>query len=240
MFFGKKFATRAELLSAIEKEIKEESDDSGAVSYTVDGGLGSEISQSKRYRQRAQDAENELSELKTQLGRIQAEKEEFERLNPEKQQETIKNLVKELGTVKADKAALEKTLEPLKNQVETYQRNETRQKIEQSLTDVANQLGIRPEAIRDVKRLANALKFDPETGEVRTVDGSTPVDAFLKSELAASPHWLPTSVGGGSSPGTGPQTLSKQMLFEQAKKAGNVSEMIRNAPVLETSISKGL
>lgn len=240
MFFGKKFATREELLSAIEKEIKEESDDSGAVSYTVDGGLGSEISQSKRYRQRAQDAENELSELKTQLGRIQAEKEEFERLNPEKQQETIKNLVKELGTVKADKAALEKTLEPLKNQVETYQRNETRQKIEQSLTDVANQLGIRPEAIRDVKRLANALKFDAETGTVSTVDGETPVDAFLKSELAASPHWLPTSVGGGSSPGIGNGKLDERALYEKAKKDGNVGEMLKYAPVLETNINKGL
>ena len=234
--FGKRFSTKDELLKAFEAEIKEETDDSGGVSYTLDGGMGNEIAQSKRYRQRAQDAENELSELKTQLAQDQAEKEEFERLNPEKQQETIKNLIKEVSTLKTEKASLEKSVEPLKNQVEAYQRNETRQKIEQSLTDVAASLGIRPEAMRDVKRLANTLKLDAETGKV-FADENTPVDVFLKSELAASPHWLPTSVGGGSSPGIGNGKLDERALYEQAKKDGNVGEMLKYAP--EVNAKKG-
>lgn len=230
MLLGKKFLSREELVAAVEAEIKEETDDAGGTVFTLDGGMSGEINQSKRYRQRAQEAENKAAELETQLQRVQAEKEEIEKLNPEEQQKAIQKLASELGTLKADKAALEKTLEPLKNQVQAYQQNETRQKIEQSLTEVANQLGIRSEAIRDVKRLASALKLDPDTGDVFTADGNTPVDAFLKSELSASPHWLPTSVGGGSSPGVGPATMDGKLLFEQAKQSKNILEMVKNAP----------
>ncbi len=237
-FLGKSFGSVDELLAAVKAEISEVDTD-GVKTFAIENDgeiqskLSNEIKQSQNYRKRAQEAEAKLSEIEQEKARLAAENEELNKLNPEKLRDTIQGLVKELGTVKADKAALEQQFEPLKTKVSDYEKRDIVNRIEKELVDTATELGVRPEAMRDIRLRASQFIVN-DLGLVTTSDG-TMVKDYLKTELNESPHWLPTSVGGGSNPGGISGNLDNKALFEQAKKSGNIGDMLKYAPTLGES-----
>ncbi|MDO4587889.1 MAG: hypothetical protein Q4C95_11430 [Planctomycetia bacterium] len=225
------FAKKEDLINAVSDAVLVRTNENGEIEYYIDNGsndlktrFDSEVKQSQNYRRRAQEAESKLKEQEQEIARLTASNEEFVKLNPEKQRETISNLINENGTLKAKKAELEKQLEPLRLKISDFEKKETRQKIEVELNNVAAELGIRAEAMRDVRLRANQLTIN-DVGLVSTPDG-TLVKDFLKSELEQSPHWLPPSNGGGSNPGTFGGKVNDNAIYEQAKAKGDLDAMI--------------
>ena len=232
-FLGKKFGSREELIKALDAEI-EVSEENGGTVYSIDGGIGREAAQSQGYRQRAQKAEKERDQAVLELSRVTAEMEEVEKLNPHGQKEVISGLTKEIAALKVENKKLTEEREPLRTKLGDYEKRETTRTIERALEEAATEIGVRKEALRDVRRLASLLKVDSETGEVSTTDGNVPVRDFVQSEFTASPHWSPTSTGGGSNPGTAPGgKIDTKILREQARKEGDIEAMLGYTPFVE-------
>lgn len=233
------FSSKEELLQAIESAIQTKpNDEDGQEVYflanensEIQAKLDAEIRQSQSYRRRAQESESKIKEYEREIARLNSTNEELSKLNPEKQREQIVELTKQIGSLKADKDELEKTIAPLNEKILGFERKETRRTIESELRNAASELGIRPEAMRDVLLRAPNLTIG-ETGVVQTQDGVMVRD-YLKSELSESPHWLPTSQGGGSSPGTGAGKLDNIALYEQAKAKKDFAGMIATAKPYE-------
>ncbi len=232
------FPTREALIEELTKSIQTKTNDEGEETFFIENALGdlkakfdSEVKQSQSYRHRAQEAENKIKEIEREISRLTMTNEELSKLNPEKQREQIMDLTKQIGSLKADKEELEKSIVPLNERIHGYEKKETQRTIESELRNTAVELGIRSEAMRDVLLRSSGLTIG-ETGLVQTPDGVMLRD-YLKSELENSPHWLPPSKGGGSSPGNSAAKLDNEALYEQAKAKGDFATMIGTAKTFE-------
>ena len=244
-----KFASRDELLKAVEAAIQTQTEkragEDGAPETEVDvyflandaqaaaddfkAKYDAEVKNAQNMRKRAQTAETSLAELKQENARLAATLEEFSKLNPEKQRDEIHRLMEEIGKLKADNKALNDQVEPLTHVIADYKAKENDRIIEKALVDEATKLGVRPEAMRDVMFRKSMLEVN-DIGTVQTKGEGTPIAEFLKSEFDASPLWHPQSQGGGSNPGTAPGKVDSAALFQQAKQNKDVSGMLANAP----------
>ena len=91
-------------------------------------------------------------------------------------------------------------------------------------------------ALRDVRRLADALRLD-ETG--RAVDrDSRSVEDVLREEIALSPHWLKRSRGVEASPGVDSPSHGSRERFLDAMKRGDFADALRYAP--KTPVARAL
>ena len=125
-------------------------------------------------------------------------------------------------------AALEAQLAPLKEENARYKERETRAAIEAQLVDAARKMDCCETALRDVRRLADALRLD-ETG--RAVDReSRSVEDVLREEIALSPHWLKRSRGVDASPGVDSPSQGSRERFLDAMKRGDFADALRYAP----------
>ena len=188
---------------------------------------GSNASESKKYRERAQKAERESREYQEKLAAKEAEIEELEKLDPRESQKQLQEYAREKAALARQLDAATKSVVPLQEQIAKYQAAERDTKIVSALRDEATRLGIRPEALRDVERLKSSFQFDSENGSIFDAEGRD-VAAALAAELKASPHWLPTSQGGGSTGGAVAKTdaESKRAAFDAAEKNGDFLTMI--------------
>ena len=244
-----KFASRDELLKAVEAAIQTQTEkragengepetevdvyflanDAQAAADDFKAKYDAEVKNAQNMRKRAQTAETSLAELKQENARLAATLEEFSKLNPEKQRDEINRLMDKVGKLKADNKALSEQVDPLNRIIADYKAKENERIIDKALVDEAAKLGVRPEAMRDVMFRRSLLEVS-DIGTVQTKDGGTPVAEFLKSEFDASPLWHPQSQGGGSNPGNAPGKLDSAALFQQAKQNRDVGGMLANAP----------
>lgn len=244
-----KFASKDELLKAVEAAVKSEKvtqeGENGApgqereVFFLTNEAQGladelktkydAEVKNAQNMRKRAQTAETQIAELKQENARLQATNEEFSRYNPEKQRDEINRLLAETGQLKADNKALTEQRAQLDKIISDYKTKENDRIIEKALVDEAAKLGIRPEAMRDVMYRRSMLEVS-DIGTVQTKEEGTPIADFLKSEFDASPLWHPQSQGGGSNPGSSSVKADSATLFQQARENKDISGMLANAP----------
>ena len=186
---------------------------------------GTNAFESKKYRERARRAEGERDEFKSKFEETSARLESVLATKPEETQAKLEEFARQ-------KAELEKQvrdLPTLRERIAGYERAEETAKIRDALRDAASTLGIRPEATRDVERLAGLFSVDKLDGSIRDAQGDD-VATVLAAELKASPHWLPTSQGGGSTGGTSaPRSAAEKAEedYRKAKEAGDVEGMLR-------------
>lgn len=185
---------------------------------------GKEVAASKGYRERAQKAETELRDAKEQNATIQAQLEELQKLNPAELQEKINAFATEKGSLKAQLDKALKEAEPLRQQVAAFQKRENDAKIADALRAAATELGIRPEAVRDVERLATLFSVG-EDGTITDAAGADP-KAVVTAEFKRSPHWQPQSTPGGSQGSGGATTGGANSAWNAAREAGDVEGMI--------------
>lgn len=228
--FDETFENEEAALNAL-KEALEERDGKfvvgGDLRKTFENAVGN-ATDSQKQRRRAQDAEASLRELKTSLAAKEAELDEILKLNPQETQKQLQEIAREKAALVAKLKLESDQLAPLQERLANYEKNERNAKIASALRDAAKTLGVRPEALRDVERLASAFSVDPNDETIRDSQGRD-VATVVAEELKASPHWLPTSQGGGS---TGSNAIpktdadAKRDAFDAAEKKGDFLSMI--------------
>ena len=244
-----KFASRDELLKAVEAAIQSEkvtqegedgapgketevfflSNEAQSLADELKTKYDAEVKNAQNMRKRAQTAETQIAELKQENARLLATNEEFTKYNPEKQRNEINRLLEEVGNLKADNKGLVEQSEKLNKVIAEFRTKENDRIIEKALIDEATKLGIRAEAMRDVMYRRSMLEVS-DIGTVQTKGDGIPVADFLKSEFDASPLWHPVSQGGGSNPGNSNGKIDNTVLFQQAREKGDVGAMLANAP----------
>ena len=108
--------------------------------------------------------------------------------------------------------------------------------IEAQLGDAARKMDCCETALRDVRRLADALRLD-ETGRAGDRD-SRSVEDVLREEIALSPHWLKRSRGVDASPGVDSPSQGSRERFLDAMKRGDFADALRYAP--KTPVARSL
>lgn len=224
--FEEKFETKDAALEALTACLVEADG-----KFAVGGELGDvykkrgkEIQETQKMRDRAQKAEAELLEAKEKNATIQAQLEEMQKLNPAELQEKINAFATEKGSLKAQLDRALKEAEPLRQQIAAFQKRENDAKIADALRAAATELGIRPEAVRDVERLATLFSVG-EDGTITDAAGADP-KAVVTAEFKRSPHWQPQSTPGGSQGSGGATTGGTSNAWSDAQKAGDVVGMI--------------
>lgn len=232
----KKFKSLEELIESVKAQVKSEEGEYFLPDAEVDASeiqarLDKEIESNKKYRQRAQEAERIAEELKATVSQKESLITELNGINPVEIREKAQKLATEIAEAKSRAEKLEKENGPLREELETFRRKDREATIKKALVDEATKFGVRPEAFRDVERLASQIKIDEVDGLLYSDDGKRIAD-FLAGEVKQSPHWLPVSAGGNSSAGTS-GIDSRAEKYAAAQKIGNIAEMIANAPVVE-------
>ncbi len=244
--FGK-FASREELLGAVEEAIlceketvgaeggapREEErfflkNDAAAAADEIRARYEAQRGEAKELRARLAEAESRADRLAKENARLTATNEEFSNYNPEKQRDEINRLLEEVGRLKADNRGLNEQIEPLNRLIADYKRKEDERTIDKALIDEAAKLGVRPEAMRDVMFRRSMLAVS-DLGTVQTKEGGIGVAEFMKAEYDASPLWHPQSQGGGSAPGA-PSKADGAELYREAVRKKDFEGMIANAP----------
>ena len=187
------YATREELMRALEGAITRRDAGNGSFVWRFDATTRDAMT--RRYESASQSAAQERrrrEEAEAQLRDAQESRDataaELARLREERgagaggiAEESRRRYAEQI-------AALEAQLAPLKEENARYKERETRAAIEAQLVDAARKMDCCETALRDVRRLADALRLD-ETG--RAVDrDSRSVEDVLREEIALSPHWL--------------------------------------------------
>lgn len=232
-----KYESLEELIESIKKEVKNTEDGKFYLPEPKNDAtealskLDKEIESNKKYRQRAQEAEKMNEELKAALEQKESLITELNGINPAELREKAQKMATEIAEAKSKADKLEKEAGPLREELESFKRRDRETTIKKALVEEATKLGVRPEAFRDVERLASQVKIDDVDGLLYSADGKRLSD-FLNSEIKQSPHWLPVSAGGASYSGSG--TLdSRAEKYANAQKCGNITDMIANAPVID-------
>lgn len=226
--FNQEFETREAALEALGEAVEERGG-----KFTVGGFLrkayndaGKNAEESKKYRTRAQSAEEKTRELETQLNEKQAQLQELLNLKPEELRAQLEEAAREKGSLKNKIDELSKALEPLKAENAAFKARENEVKIVDALRRAAAELGVRAEATRDVERLKALFAVSSENGDILDANGRD-VKTVVAAELKESPHWLPQSTGGGSTGGgkTGGAS-SQSSAYNEAREKGDVAKMI--------------
>ncbi len=232
----KHYKSLDELVEVIKSQVKNESGEyflpePKSDTTELQSRLDKEIESNKKYRQRAQEAERIAEELKATVSQKESLITELNGINPAELREKAQKLAAEIADAKSRAEKLEKENGPLREELETFRKRDREMTIKKALVDEATKLGVRPEAFRDVERLASQIKIDEVDGLLYSSDGKR-VSDFVAAEIKQSPHWLPVSAGGNSSAGSS-GIDSRVEKFAAAQKNGNLAEMIANAPVIE-------
>lgn len=238
-----RFSSRDELIKALEGAIQTKKGDDGTETFFIadesqsnlselQTKLADEVKESQKQRKRAQAAEADLKEARQENARLVATNEEFSKYNPEKQREEINRLLAEVGNLKADNKSLSEQIEPLNKVIADYKGKENDRLIDQEIVKAATELGVRPEAMKDVMYQRSMLEVS-DLGIVQTKGDAVPVRDFIKSEFDASPLWHPRSEGGGSHPGTASGGIDSQARYSEAKSKGDFGGMCANAPAFQ-------
>lgn len=171
--FDETFENEEAALNAL-KEALEERDGKivvgGDLRKTFENAVGN-ATDSQKQRRRAQDAEASLRELKTSLAAKEAELDEILKLNPQETQKQLQEIAREKAALVAKLKLESDQLAPLQERLANYEKNERNAKIASALRDAAKTLGVRPEALRDVERLASAFSVDPNDETIRDSQG---------------------------------------------------------------------
>ncbi|MBR5416154.1 MAG: hypothetical protein IK105_09495 [Thermoguttaceae bacterium] len=157
--FGK-FASREELLGAVEEAIlceketvgaeggapREEEcfflkNDAAAAADEIRARYEAQRGEAKELRARLAEAESRADRLAKENARLTATNEEFSNYNPEKQRDEINRLLEEVGRLKADNRGLNEQIEPLNRLIADYKRKEDERTIDKALIDEATALG---------------------------------------------------------------------------------------------------
>ncbi len=232
----KHYKSLDELFDAIKSQVKNENGEYFIPEPKTDSGelqarLDKEIESNKKYRQRAQEAERTAEELKNTVSQKESLITELNGINPSEMREKAQKLATEIAEAKARAEKLEKENVPLREELEKFKSRDREMTIKKALVEEATKLGVRPEAFRDVERLASQIKVDEVDGLLYSTDGKRLAD-FVTNEIKQSPHWLPVSAGGNSSSGNAGLD-NRTEKFAAAQKEGNIAEMIANAPVIQ-------
>lgn len=229
-----KFDTREQLLSTIGQAIVQDENKKFYLSNFNEKfeKMNRELANMEELKTLLSSLEKKNLELTDTVETQKKTIEELNQLNPLELQKTIKQLAMEKAEWTVAREKMEKEIGHLKEELEMYRQKEIDAKIREALVQAAKDLGIRPEAFRDVERLAPLLHID-EKGNIRTKDGST-VQQLVEKEKKLSPHWDPISLGGGSRSVAGlfPANIS-DLRFEEARSKRDIGGMIMNAPIIE-------
>lgn len=235
------YATREELMRALEGAITRRDAGNGSFVWRFDATTRDAMT--RRYESASQSAAQERrrrEEAEAQLRDAQESRDataaELARLREERgagaggiAEESRRRYAEQI-------AALEAQLAPLKEENARYKERETRAAIEAQLVDAARKMDCCETALRDVRRLADALRLD-ETG--RAVDrDSRSVEDVLREEIALSPHWLKRSRGVDASPGVDSPSHGSRERFLDAMKRGDFADALRYAP--KTPVARSL
>ncbi len=235
------YATREELLAALEGAITRRDGADGGSVWRFDGStrdamtrrLESASQSAAEERRRREDAETKLraaersrDEAASELARLREERGAVAGASAEESRRRFAEQI----------AALEAQLAPLKEENARYKERETRAAIEAQLVDAARKMDCCESALRDVRRLADSMRLD-DAG--RAVDrDSRGVDEVLREEIALSPHWLKRSRGGNASPGVDAPSQGSRERFLDALKRGDFADALRFAP--KTPVARAL
>lgn len=178
------------------------------------------------FKSKMEDAEAKIVELESRLAAISGDDSQS---NSRELREKLDKVLLENTELLEAQPELERVINELRIENEQYRRHATMVKIKEALHDEAKRLGIRVEAIRDVERLAPEFTVD-DSGNVVSNNGRS-VHEVLEAEKILSPHWLPASRGGGSSPGD--YQANGNDLFEQARQEHDLRGMIAHAPTID-------
>ena len=235
------YATREELMRALEGAITRRDAGNGSFVWRFDATTRDAMT--RRYESARQNAAQERrrrEEAEAQLRDAQESRDataaELARLREERgagaggiAEESRRRYAEQI-------AALEAQLAPLKEENARYKERETRAAIEAQLVDAARKMACSATALRDVRRLADALRLD-ETG--RAVDrDSRSVEDVLREEIALSPHWLKRSRGVDASPGVDSPSQGSRERFLDAMQRGDFADALRYAP--KTPVGRAL
>lgn len=231
------------LMRDIESEITEETNDDGATVFRLQNKVAdalkakfeAEVKNAKSQREKKQDAEAKLQELTQLREKDLLELEELRKANPKELKVMLQRYVDETTSAKERIHALERELEPLREQNAAFKAREIREKIENELVSNAVKMNCCETALRDVKRLAPMFKLN-DAGVATTDDGKLVVEV-LQEEIEKSPHWLKRSQSANASPSaTG---VSSEAKFRDALKGSSFLDVINNAPRQKTGGNGG-
>lgn len=222
------------LMRDIESEITEETNDEGATIFRLQNKVAdalkakfdAEVKNAKSQREKKQDAEAKLAELTQLREKDLLELEELRKANPKELKTTLQRYVDETTSAKERIQALEKELQPLREQNAAFKAREIREKIENELVTNAIKMNCCETALRDVKRLAPMFKLN-DAGVATTDDGKLVVEV-LQEEIEKSPHWLKRSQSANASPSAA--GMSSEAKFREALKGKSFIDVLENAP----------
>ncbi len=225
------YETREKLMEAVENAIVQ--NENGQYSLSLPSNNENSFSEEvAQLRKSNAHHEQLIKELKQKTATQKQTITELSRLNPSELQEKLKQFAQEKAEWSIARESLEKEMEPLKAELTAFREKERQDLIRQALHTAAVHQGIRPEAIRDVERLAVLLSINDD-GIIETSEGLT-VEKLVEKEKALSPHWIPVSQGGGSQTVTSNMNdIGKEARFEAARQKKDFTGMILNAPIIE-------
>lgn len=232
------YEKKEDLLRDIESEITEETNESGATVFRLQNKIAdalkakfdAEVKNAKSQREKKQEAESKLAELTQLREKDLLELEELRKANPKELKTTLQRYVDETTRAKDRITALEKELEPLREQNAQFKAREIREKIENELVSNAVKMNCCETALRDVKRLAPMFHLN-DAGVAVTDDGKLVVE-ILQDEIEKSPHWLKRSQSANASPSS--VGVSSEARFREALKGKSFADVISNAPRQKT------
>ena len=233
-----KFASKEELIKALESEIEEMDDADGTAYYrladrgTIRSKYNEEVDNARKQRNLKQEAQAKYDSLLKERERDLVELEELRKFKPDDMKANLQRYIDQSAESASRIRALEEQLAPLKKENEAYKKREQRAVIETALVEAAHKMNCVESAMRDVKRLAPMFHLS-ENGVPLSEDGKT-VSEVVKSEIEQSPHWLKRSQGGGSASGYGVSSKGySQSKFQEALKSNDFAAILANAPRLE-------
>ncbi len=231
------FASKEELLKAIEAKIVETQNDDGETVYSLlneDADnyrlkYEAEVKNAQKQRNGKQKAEQELAEAVAEKEELTRQVEELNKLNPSDLKETIQRYVSQTSELTRRNKELEAEIGPLREANDAYRRKETTAKIEEALVESAKKMDCCDSALRDVKRLASAFEIN-EAGLIVSKDNQQLVDEVLEEEIKHSPHWLKRSLSAGTNPPNA--GMSNEAKFREALKGDDFGAVLANAPTI--------
>lgn len=238
------FDSKEEALAYIESSLTETEDGKFILSEAVDkhNQYRSEIEQSRKYRQRAQSAEDALAEAKENAENLMKEKALVEEKlkqygalegSNEELQLRYKDALDRESDLKRELESTTSTLAPLQDELNSLRRNESRRIIQAALYEEAKKAKVRPEAYEDVDSLIDAFEIDSVDGTIRSKKEGLRVGDFLAGVLERRKHWLIPSVGTGSDSGNGRSAGTRESMYNESRNKGDILGMVKNAPVSE-------
>lgn len=231
------YASREEAMNAIAAELAVEKDADGKETFRLPNReadslrekLKAETANAQAQVKKRQELQTKYDELSKERERELIELNELRRSNPTDLRETLQKYVDETSASRTKIAELEAELEPLKKENLAFRERQEREKIEEALVAAARKRDCCETALRDVKRLAALFRVNPDAGIPQTSEGKL-VAEVVDEEIAASPHWLKRSQGGGSAPGVGVGNENRAQRQREAMKAGNFADVLRHSP----------